>query len=278
MKFFFVDDSKVDAGEYSREQINKLVAVGGIIVDSSCVRKIEIDLEKICSGPSFKVPISENIKWSPSPKSWLRKNLNGDQRHDLYKSILDCLVLYDASVVVAICDPKYRKANKNASDSEMDATLLAFERFSSYLRSEPGMVVISRPGGGPRENDKFVFECIEHKNNGTNFVNFSNFAVGPVTMLSAHSRLLQAADLVVSITNIMVSGDERFAAQHFSTIAKMMVETKRGVKGGAGLKIHPSMRYRNLYHWLLKDQYFVQGSTGNLLPQSGFPYSQDARR
>ncbi|HZK50776.1 MAG TPA: hypothetical protein VFD47_04340, partial [Actinomycetota bacterium] len=43
-----------------------------------------------------------------------------------------------------------------------------------------------------------------------------------------------------------------------------------GCKGGRGLKIHPDLRYGNLYHWLLGDEAFVRYEGGIDLPSKRF--------
>ena len=44
--------------------------------------------------------------------------------------------------------------------------------------------------------------------------------------------------------------------------------------GGVALKIHPDLRYSNLYHWLLVDSFLIRVSknSGFPLPPSKYPY------
>lgn len=255
--------------------MGNLVAVGGIIVPADSLRSVENDLKEICESPSFSVPPDENLKWSPAKGSWLRETLSGRLRQQLFGEMLDCVAKYDCAAIVAICDENSKKANNDASDHEVDATLLALERYDTWLAKTAGVVIVSKPAGGTTNAEKFVSECIEHKLKGTRFVEFNSLALNPIVVPAWQSRLLQIADLVTSITNAKVCGSNKYADALFPKILAMMPETNRGVKGGAGLKIHPSLRYRNLYHWILGDDCYVEGSMGTGLPESDKPYCKN---
>jgi hypothetical protein len=47
--------------------------------------------------------------------------------------------------------------------------------------------------------------------------------------------------------------------------------------GGIGLKLHPDLRYANLYHWLVGDRYFIKGSVGHPLPVASMAYATGDR-
>lgn len=275
MYHFYIDDSKIRSKAHNRENIGDLVAVGGVVVPSVEIKSLEDDIQAICSKDNYQVPDGENIKWSPDKRSWLRENVSREIRLELYNELLSCAAKHDAKVIVAINDLGCKMANSLASDHEVDATLLALERYDNWLGREHGMVFISKPSGGATNESKFVAECIQHKIQGTNYVKFKSIASNPIVIPASQSRLLQIADLVVSITNAKVAGGDKFADPLFPLIAGMMPETSKGVKGGLGLKIHPSFKYCNLYHWILGDEYFVKGNTGSSLPIKESPYPSD---
>nr|WP_241962953.1 hypothetical protein [Thalassorhabdomicrobium marinisediminis] len=258
--------------------MGELVAAGGIIVDVSRLKDFENAIDTICRKESYDIPDSENIKWSPDKHSWLRDNLERGVRNALYRELLQCADEHDAKVIVAISDLKCKIANQKALDHEMDATLLVLERFDTWLGSGHGMVFLSKPSGGSKDQMKFIEECIEHRQNGTDYVKFDSFVSNPHIVPAKQSRILQVADLAVSITNAKVAGGDKYADALFEYVLKMMPETSRGVKGGLGLKIHPSFKYRNLYHWVLGDQYYVESSTGIPLPIESYPYSTEEMR
>ena len=255
--------------------MGELVAVGGLVVSSDSLKVIGDDLEAICSDTQFAVPTDENLKWSPAKGSWLRDNLSGHVRQELFGNMLDCVAAHGSIAIVAISDKTCKQANSLASDHEVDATLLALERFDTWLGHRTGLVFVSKPAGGTTDANKFVAECIEHKLTGTKYVGFDSLALNPVVMPAWQSRLLQVADLITSITNAKVAGGNHFADALFPKILEMMPTTNKGFKGGAGLKIHPSFRYRNLYHWVLGDDHYVEGSSGVVLPERDKPYPKD---
>lgn len=260
---------------YTREKMGELVAVGGLVVPSKSLKEIENELRELCDDTRFSVPLDENLKWSPAKRSWLRTHLSGRLRQELFGEMLDCAARHGCSAMVAISDARCKKANKLASDHEVDATLLALERFDTWLGDGVGVVFVSRPAGGTTDAEKFVAECIEHRLTGTKFVEFKSLALNPIVVPAWQSRLLQMADLITSITNAKVAGGNSYADALFPKISEMMPETTRGVKGGAGLKIHPSFRYRNLYHWVLGDDCYVEGANGIGLPEKDKPYPND---
>jgi hypothetical protein len=53
-----------------------------------------------------------------------------------------------------------------------------------------------------------------------------------------------------------VAGESVFSPPVFRGAVLPML---RGTyKGGRGLELHPDIRYGNLYHWLLDDEYFMR--------------------
>ena len=279
MYHFYIDDSKITSKKHNREKIGNLIAVGGLILADDKIKSLEDDIHTICNQAAYNIPDDENIKWSPNKYSWLRtKIVDRNIRNELYGELLECAAKHSAKAIVAVCDLGCKTANAQASNHEIDATLLALERFHSWLGGNHGMVFVSKPSGGSTNEQKFVSECIEHMNKGTNYVAFENIVSNPMTSPAKHSRLLQLADLVVSITNARVAGGDRYADPLFAKVLAMMPETRRGMKGGLGLKLHPSLKYRNLYHWILGDEQFVEGAVGTYLPISDKPYAIDEMR
>lgn len=270
MKFLFLDDSKVNKPK--REKMGALVGVGGLIVDADQLSSIEKAIEKQCSQTHF-FPAGEIFKWSPSRSDWFRENITGQKRSDFIKGVFEACAEGGAKVVVAINDQTKKTATNEASNHEMDVLTLALERFHTSLGSETGFVIAAKPSGGSKDENKFLAECIQRCVKGTDFVRFEKFAHNIVTAPTSHSRLLQASDLVVSVTTAMVSGNSEYAEQVFPYIEPLFLKDWRGLIGGTGLKIHPAFSYRNLYHWLLDDDCWADGSSGFPYPDKSRPYA-----
>lgn len=255
--------------------MGRLVAAGGIVVAANSLKAFEIDVQSVCGKAEYLIPDDENTKWSPNKDSWLRANLERDVRNLLYADLLDCAADHKVRIIVAISDQNCAMANLCASDHEMDAMLLALERFDTLLGNSAGMAFLPKPSGGSTDERKFIEECIQHRKTGTQYVKFDSLASNPQIVPAKQSRMLQIADLAVSITNAKVAGGDAYASSLFGRVLDLMPCTSKGVKGGLGLKIHPSLRYRNLYHWVLDDDYFVRGNSGFPFPLKDSPYSSN---
>ncbi|WEX78118.1 hypothetical protein PYH37_002970 [Sinorhizobium numidicum] len=207
----------------------------------------------------------------------MRENLIGADRVAFFERVLTLAGDYGARGQVTISDTTKGLASKNSVKHETDVLLMALERFNYSIRGDLGIVIVARPSGGRTDEDKFLAECAELVTNGSDYAKFTNLATNVLTMPFQNSRLLQVADLVVSITTAMVAGHTEYAAPIFGPV-RSTLRSDLGRIGGVGLKIHPDYSYVNLYHWLLGDEYFKRGSAGITLPMSGRPFSKDPSR
>ncbi|PTE22599.1 hypothetical protein C5F48_06055 [Cereibacter changlensis JA139] len=273
MKFIFLDDSRQKNPK--RARMGPLVGVGGIIVDADALGSLESEIDLICTK-SYRFPARAMFKWSPGSGDWFRSAIIGEEREAFYADVLLACKNHAARAVVAVCDVTKTKANSSATDSEIDALILTLERFHTSLSSsEPGFVVVAKPSGGTTSENKMLATCMEHKSIGTDYVKFSKLAQNPVVMQSAHSRVLQAADLVVSVTTAMVSGNTEYAEKIFPMVSRLFLRDWRGLIGGTGLKVHPFLLYKNLHFWVLQEDAYAKGSTGWSLPENSCPYASN---
>jgi hypothetical protein len=270
VKFLFLDDSKVR--KPSRDRMGSLIGVGGLIVDADNLSAIEKSLETLCTA-DFSFPEEEVFKWSPARTDWFRDNVVGERRKEFIGRVFEILTMNGAKTVVAISDETKNKANTSSSSHEMDVLLLSLERFHTSLSDETGFVFVAKPSGGTKDENKFLAECIEHKSVGTDFVKFTKIAHNIVSVPTAHSRVLQAADLIISISTAMASGNTTFAGDFFPKLRPLFLTNWLGLIGGTGFKLHPSYSYQNLYHWVLEDEFWAAGSSGISFPDASKPYS-----
>jgi hypothetical protein len=73
-----------------------------------------------------------------------------------------------------------------------------------------------------------------------------------------------------------LAGENRFSPEIFKFI-KPLFRKEFSRIGGVGFKIHPDMRYKNLYYWLLGDEFLKRGNSGNPLPEEGCLYYDSPR-
>jgi hypothetical protein len=272
MNLFFMDD----AGQRDprRPGMGALVAVGGIIIPGVKARELEGQVDRVCE--EFGFPGGEVFKWSPGKDHWMRDNVKDDKRQNFFRAILEAAALMQARAHVTIEDKSRAVANSGSSTHEQDVTTLALERFQQTLARENscGVSIAAQPGGGSKEEERFLAECLKLRDAGSDYVSFQNFATNVLTSPFAHTRLLQVADLVTSCTTAMVAGNDKFAGPVFEYVRPLLLSDAERI-GGFGLKLHPDYCFANLYHWLVGDQYIRKGWTGYPLPSKAHPYAID---
>lgn len=267
--FYFADDSR--QGSPSRPKMGPLVAVGGIAVPGEAVGALARGIEELCS--KHGLPADEEMKWSPGRELWMWENLHDPDRRRLFLGILRLLRDHEVKVIVAVEDSARARAIRAARTPEMDATLLFLERVSKHLwrMEEEGVVIVDRPGGGREEEDTFLASCIGTLTEGTKYVEFERIVLPVLCAPSRFVRLLQVADVVTGCKCARVAGEDTYAPPVFDAVSTLM-DSYDGRIGGIGLKLHPDMKYVNLYHWLVHDSLFWKGLVGHPLPIEGFPY------
>lgn len=204
----------------------------------------------------------------------MRENLQGDARQEFYRTVLEIVAKHGGVAQVVISDTS--RGTARHADHQFDVLLLSLERFHLELPAdETGIVVVARPSGGRADEDTFLSGCADLVAEGSDYLKFNRLVMNIVTMPMQNSRILQAADLVVSITTAMVAGHQQFSEPLFPAV-KAVLRNADGRYGGIGVKLHPDFVYVNLYHWLLGDTYYRRGSTGIELPMTNRPFRESA--
>lgn len=273
MQLLFLDDAAQK--KTSRQRVGPLVAVGGISIEAKAARDLESELNAYCHV-KVGFPTREPFKWSPSKDHWMRENLVAEHRVEFFTRVLDLAAQHGAVGQVTISDTTKGLATGSAQKHEMDVLVMTLERFDYSIANDLGMVVVARPSGGRGDEDAFLADCAEMVTKGTDYSKFKRIATNILTMPFPNSRLLQVADLVVSITTAMVAGHTEFAAPVFEPVKGLFRAGSFGRIGGVGVKIHPDFCYVNLYHWLLGDKTFSRMNVGWQLPMAGRPFFKSA--
>jgi hypothetical protein len=249
-----------------------LVGIGGLHVPDKSLRALERAIDTLCADCGF--PPGEAFKWSPGEELWMRTNLVEDRRRDFFNSMLALAAMSGVTATIIIEEPGYQYATPDAPNAEVDVTRLFLERVEHLLRRKgvEGVVVVDRPGGGRAAEDKFLANCLETVQSGTNYVKPERIAINVVSTPSKLVRLLQVADVIIACTLALVGGEDRHSPGVFPSI-KRILDREGNRIGGIGLKIHPDGRYANLYHWLLGDTTLYKRGGGIRLPSTGRPYS-----
>lgn len=268
--FLFLDDA--EQTDCPRDGISRLIAMGGISIAAHDASRLSANLDEICRQAGL--PSGEPFKWSPKKNSCLQKNFTGDEKAELFESLLKKAAEFEIAAHVICCDPKAKMLN-GADDVHQSALLAALERFNFTLgSSDCGIVIVDRPAGDKKAEERYLAACLKLTEDGGAYANFDKLACPILTMPFALSRSLQIADLVVSITTAHVAG--RPQAGRFFPLVKALFREDKGRIGGVGLKLHPDYRFANLYHWLLGDSHYVRGSIGVPMPLADRPYRESA--
>lgn len=270
MDLVVIDDSKQK--NPSRPGMGSLVAVGGLHIPSGGIRKLEQKLEDICVDYGFPSR-SEEFKWSPDRKSWMRKSLLADDREAFFSDALAAAEKVGAEACVVIEDETRRSTAGNYNDHEFDVVKVFLERTDHHLNTAgtEAIVVADHPAGGRPAEARFVSDCLETLRAGTKFMDLERTAL-VITEDSKNLRLLQLADLVVGCTLSYVSGEDEYSPPLFEGQIKNMLRSEGGRIGGVGLKLHPDFSFANLYHWLLDEDILRKGFEGQPLPIEGRAY------
>jgi hypothetical protein len=250
-----------------------LVGIGGVCVADTAVLPLEQELERLCNDVGF--PSGEEFKWSPCRTTWMWKNLHEDRRLSFFQGVLTAASAHKATVTVVIADARYRHAVTTSSSVEADVTTMFLERTNNALRSARtfGEVIFDPPGGNRAGKRRLLNECLDTLTVGTRYV-LPDRITNIRTEVSHNSRMIQLADLVTGCTVSYVGGGPYSSAVF--TFVSPLLRRDGGRIGGVGLKLHPDLRYMNLYHGLLGDDVLWKGSSGVGLPCPGRPYFRNA--
>lgn len=248
-----------------------LMAVGGVSLPAENVGTLERELTRICENNGF--PSGQEFKWSPGRELWMRDNLIGPQRIAFFLEVLEVVCAARGSVTIIVEDTRWT-ATPDAPNSFVDLARLYIERVEWELREHhcTGIVIVDRPTGGRRDENRFLQEFQDTLVAGTEHICPEHIALNVLATQSVRVRLLQAADVITSCALAFVAGEPNHSPPVFAAILTMMRRAS-GRVGGVGLKIYPDNRYMNLYHWLLGDSLHVRGSGGVELPIQHRPYS-----
>jgi hypothetical protein len=239
--------------------------------------QLEQELDQLCSDAGF--PLGEEFKWSPRDGMWMWANLRSPERERFFQGALTVAGLHGATATIVVADTRCRHANKTSTSCEHDVTTLFLERAENALRAAgtTGVVVIDRPGGNRATGRRFLAACVNTVTRGTAYMvpqHITGVQLADSAYARAYPRLLQLADVVTGCVLAHVAGSI-WAPQTFEVIRPLLRSDGRRI-GGVGLKVHPDLKYANLYHWLVGDDTWWKGTSGWNLPHPGLPYFRDS--
>ena len=190
---------------------------------------------------------------------------------DFFRNVSEAFVAGTCFASIVMEDDQRNPAT-SALTTEQDVIVLLLERVANRLKElgDTGLVIADRPGGGRREEDRFVGESLRLLDAGTAYVQHNEITF-VVTADSKFVRLLQAADLVVSCLTAYVVGEATYSPAIVEWLLPLFpVAYDR--RAGYSIKIHPSYNFANLHHWLFGESHFLRDQVGTPMPMKGWGY------
>jgi hypothetical protein len=253
MRLAFLDDSQQT--EPPRQGLGHLLALGAAIVPEEHVAGYATDLISIRT--KYGIPAGQEIKWN-APKGSFLAGAGADAVKSLRRSMLEAAIERQIRTVVVIVD--HAAAYTSYSEAEVGREILRwlYERVSMHLadHDDIGIMIADKPGGGHREDSRWLAETLQLTSDGTEYVTPGRIVLPIVTAHSHHLPHLQLADLVVAATTAAIAGRQSGLSLG-PLLAKLMHRHKLGDANGAGIVLWPR-RYNLLYH--------AFGETGASLP------------
>ena len=181
------------------------------------------------------------------------------------------------TTVVVIVD--HSQALRTQSEPQVGMKLLKelYERVSMHLgdNHDNGIAIADKPGGGTREDARWLADTLKFTNDGTKHVRANRIVLPIVTADSRHVPYLQLADLVTAATTAAVAG-RRSGLALAPLLVQLMHRHRLGAVNGAGLVLIPDTLY-NLLYWCFEETTWARPSTdiSHDLPYCAWPYWAD---
>lgn len=194
MRVAFLDDS--EQINPPRTGIGDLLAFAAAIFPDQSLDPFAADLARITT--ELGIPAGEEIKWNPPRGSFLR-GAGGQLVKTLRRRMLETALDHQVRTVSVIIDHKARY--QNHSKPELGKIILKwlYERVSMHLtdHGDIGIMIADKPGGGAREEKRWLAESLELTSDGTEYVEPDRIVLPVVTADSRHVPHLQLADLTI---------------------------------------------------------------------------------
>ena len=232
--------------------MQKLFAFGGTWVHHDHVGTLERSLDQLCD--SYNFPQDEEFKWSPFRKDWMYHNLRDERREQFFLDVLRSAAEYNTKANLTIVDVTAPHLSNVARSPEHDGTILFMENVAYSLRAlrESGVMIVDRPGGGFKDQFRFMSDVKELLIDRSKYREPREMAINVLCGESHFIRLLQLADVITSCITAFVAGERTYSPSIAEAI-KPLLFSYAGSIGGLGTRIHPDVDYLNLYHWLFGD-------------------------
>jgi uncharacterized protein DUF3800 len=279
MRVAFLDDSEQPSPP--RTGLGHLLAFAAAIFPQEELTPFARDLSDIVAD--LGIPPGEELKWNPPRGSFLR-GADGQLVKTLRCRMLEAALDHQVRTVTVIIDHDAVYASSSRAHVGKLILKWLYERVSMHLgdHSDVGIIIADKPGGGTKEEKRWLADTLELTSYGTEYVEPGRVVLPVVTADSRHVSHLQLADLIAAATTGAIAGNPS-ALELGPLLAKLMHRHSLGDVNGAGLVLYPE-NYNLLYHcfgetgaskpsrysgWNLPSPqwpYFTNDGLGNVIP------------
>ena len=273
MRLVFIDDS--EQVKPRRRGLGPLLALGAVIVPEDQVAGYADDLSRIKAD--IGMPPTEEVKWKP-PKNSFLATAGGDVVSTLRLRMLEAAAARQIKTAVVTLDHGKAYASRSKSDAGREILKWLYERITMHLadNNDIGIVIADKPGGGHKEDSRWLAETLRLTNDGTEHVAPDRIVMPIVTVASNHVPHLQLADLVVAATTAALAGHAAGLALG-PALLRLAHKNAWDLAGGAGIVVWPTTNLANLLHWAFGEGAYakVAKNAGVTLPWRDWPYATD---
>jgi hypothetical protein len=262
MNILFIDDTEQMSGRY--------IGMGGVVFNDDVISSLFSMFARI--KETYKIPHTEELKWSPRKDSWIYKNLR-EERIALYSEILKLLSLFNGEIITAVMCREI--TSYSVSEAKWKCIEFVTERFQMFLQTQEdknGIIIADFPGSGTEEK-KLLSDYYQLLDSGTKYIKPSNLVMNLLTTESHLNPGLQIADLVIGILTSMCTSSNDYASKFWHIIKGNIHRSTDGIVIGCGIKIFPKEMAEGIYNRLFP-KYFQQEGLEKERERMRFLYSQ----
>jgi hypothetical protein len=265
----FLDDS--EQTRPPRAGLGSLLTIAAAIFPQDHLTEFAKDLVGIAAA--LGSPAGEEIKWHPPKGSFLR-SADGQLVKTMRRQILEAAASHQVRTVTVILDRGAAYKSYTKAQAGMKILKWLYERVSMHLGDygDTGIMIADKPGGGAREEKRWLAGALELTRDGTEYVEPGRIVLPVLTADSRHVPHLQLADLIASATTAAVAGHPA-GLELGPLLATLMHRHRLGDVNGAGLVLFPE-NYNLLRH-CFGEASASKPSTGRTypLPWHEWPYA-----
>jgi len=235
---FLDDTNRVKDGWHAR---------GGFILKECYLIDMENDFIDILikhGVPIDNPGVNTEIKWSLSTKSWIRNNIKGNKRVELYNELLSLIDKYEAALIIAAFHYK-RLERWTINKAKQESYIYLLERIQSFaaFNNETALVICDNEDDKRKTRER-IREIFILVSKGSPYIPLKNIYRHIWAVDSEYHAGIQLADLIVGITLCLLVGKVRWALKCWSNLKGRFMYIEEIPKPRRyGMSILPSYYY-----------------------------------